>query len=81
MRGIWRAVLILTVMAIALIILIFVLENQQMISLSFMGWTTSQWSVSVFVGSAFIIGMLIGPFVRAIFSLGLRRKKVVDGER
>lgn len=81
MRGIWRAVLILTVMAIALIILIFVLENQQMISLSFMGWTTSQWSVSVFVGSAFIIGMLIGPFVRAIFSLGLRRKTVVDGER
>ena len=61
MRGVKRVALVLTVLIVALAILAFVLENQQDVSLSFLGWSTLQLPVSVFVTLSLIIGMIIGP--------------------
>jgi uncharacterized integral membrane protein len=71
MRGVKRAVLVLMVLIIALVVLGFVLENQQGASLSFLGWTTVQMPVAVFVVAALIVGMLIGP----LLSVGLARSR------
>ena len=73
MRGVTRVILILAILAVALVMLIFILENQQIVSLSFMGWTTSQMPISVFLVVALIAGMLIGPFFGAVLSLKLRK--------
>lgn len=63
MRGIKRAVVLLTVLVVALVVIAFVLENQQGVSLSFLGLATRQMPVSVFVTVALIVGMLIGPLL------------------
>lgn len=61
MRGIKRVAVVLTVLVVALVVLAFVLENQQGVALSFLGLATGQMPVSVFVVVALIVGMLIGP--------------------
>lgn len=66
MRGVKRVVLVLMVLVVALVVLAFVLENQQGASLSFFGFATGQLPVSVFVVVAFIVGMLIGPLLSAL---------------
>lgn len=54
--GVILLVLILAVVA-------FVLENQQGVALSFLGWTSAKLPVAVFVVLALIVGTLIGPFL------------------
>lgn len=63
MRGVKRVVVVLTVLVVALVVLAFVLENQQDVSLSFLGLATAQLPVSVFVVVALIVGMLVGPIL------------------
>lgn len=75
MRGVKRVLLVLAVLVVALVVLGFVLENQQSVSLSFLGWATAQMPVAVFVVMALIIGMLLGPLLGVAIS-GRRRKSV-----
>lgn len=67
MRGFKRAVFALIVFVITVAILTFVLENQQGVSLSFLGWSTSQVPVSVFVVLALLVGMIVGPLLGLLF--------------
>lgn len=69
MRGVKRVVLVLIVLVVALAIVIFALENQQDVVLTFLGMSTPHAPVSVFVTLALIVGMLIGP------ALGLLARK------
>ncbi|WP_338480160.1 lipopolysaccharide assembly protein LapA domain-containing protein [Pseudomonas trivialis] len=71
MRGVKRVVAVFAVLIVALIVLAFVLENQQDVSLSFLGQSTRQMPVSVFVVVALIVGMLIGPLLSVV--VGRRR--------
>ncbi|AOE78406.1 lipopolysaccharide assembly protein LapA domain-containing protein [Pseudomonas lurida] len=71
MRGVKRVVVVLTVLVVALVVLAFVLENQQDVSLSFLGLATAQLPVSVFVVVALIVGMLVGP----ILGLLMRKRR------
>ncbi|MFL1502519.1 LapA family protein [Pseudomonas sp. O64] len=75
MRGIKRVVLVLAVLAVALVVLGFVLENQQGVSLSFLGWTTMQLPVAVYVVAALIVGLLIGPLFCLLAASGRRNKR------
>lgn len=61
MRGVKRVVAVLIAVLAALVVLAFVLENQQGVALSFLGWSTVQMPVAVFVVVALIVGMMIGP--------------------
>lgn len=61
MRGAKRFLLILVVLVVGLVILAFVLENQQGVTLSFLGWRSAQLPVAMFVALALLVGMLIGP--------------------
>lgn len=72
MRGVKRVVLVLAVLIVALVVLAFVLENQQDVTMSFLTWTTPQLPVSLFVVGALIVGMVIGP---ALGLLSQRKNK------
>ncbi|WP_338476758.1 LapA family protein [Pseudomonas khavaziana] len=61
MRGVKRFVAVMIAVLAALVVLAFVLENQQGVALSFLGWSTAQMPVAVFVVVALIVGMVIGP--------------------
>jgi lipopolysaccharide assembly protein A len=50
-----------------LVVLTFVLENQQAASLSFLGWRTVALPVSVFVTLSLIIGLAVGPALSLLF--------------
>ncbi|GAB7533015.1 lipopolysaccharide assembly protein LapA domain-containing protein [Pseudomonas sp. 3A(2025)] len=55
---------------------VFVLENRQLVGLTFFGWSAPQLSLAVPVILALLLGMLIGPLL-AWFA-GLRKKSVVS---
>ncbi|WP_395608530.1 LapA family protein [Pseudomonas sp. B22129] len=77
MRGVKRVVLVLTVLVVALVVLGFVLENQQAISLSFLGFNTPQMPVAVYIVLALIGGMMIGP----LLGVRLWRKQRLSARR
>jgi uncharacterized integral membrane protein len=63
MRNLKRVMLAVVVLLLILAILAFVLENQQSVSLLFLGWSGPQVPVSLAVLAALLLGMLIGPFL------------------
>lgn len=67
MRGVKRVAVVLATLIVTLMVLSFVLENQQDVSLSFLGLATGQMPVSVFVVVSLIVGMLIGPLLSVLF--------------
>ncbi|WP_223631191.1 lipopolysaccharide assembly protein LapA domain-containing protein [Pseudomonas atacamensis] len=61
MRNLKRILLGVFLLLMILIVLAFVLENQQSVSLLFLGFSGPQLPVSVVAVLALLIGMLIGP--------------------
>jgi uncharacterized integral membrane protein len=61
MRNLKRILLGLFLLLMVLIVLAFVLENQQSVSLLFLGFSGPQLPVSLVAVLALLIGMLIGP--------------------
>ncbi|MCP1515287.1 MULTISPECIES: LapA family protein [Pseudomonas] len=76
MRGVKRVALVVAVLLVAFVVLAFVLENQQSVSLSLLGQTSGQFPVSVFVVLALIVGMLIGPLLGMM--MRSRRRKPIQ---
>ena len=60
LKRIFWAVFILLVV---LVVLAFVLENRQLVPLSFLGWNGPQLPVSMIAIVALLVGMLIGPLL------------------
>lgn len=63
MRGFKRVILVLSILLIVLICVAFVLENQQPVALSFIGWSTPQVPVSLCISGSLLVGMIIGPIL------------------
>ncbi|CAI8865099.1 LapA family protein [Pseudomonas chlororaphis] len=61
MRNLKHILLAVFVLLLVLAILAFVLENQQPVSLLFLGWGWPQLPVSLITVIALLMGMLIGP--------------------
>jgi uncharacterized integral membrane protein len=61
MRNFKRILLGVFILLLVLVILAFVLENQQSVSLLFLGFSGPQLPVSVLTVLALLIGMMIGP--------------------
>lgn len=76
MRSIKRVAMLLILLVVGLGSLIFVLENQQDVSLAFLGWSTPNMPISIFLGLTLIAGMLIGPFLSLLATRSSARSKV-----
>ena len=72
MHRVKKSVLGLVVLMAVVIILVFSLENQQTVSLKFLGWSTPQWALSIYVTAALLLGLAFGPLLSFFFS---RRNK------
>ena len=73
MRGVSRVFLGLIVLVVASVVLVFVLENQQDTAVTFLGWSTSEMPLSVFVVSALLVGLVVGPVFGRLFRQKGRR--------
>ena len=67
MNSFRKAVLGLCLLVLFAAILVFMLENQQLISISFLGMTTQPLPVSVFVATFLLGGILLGPLLAMAF--------------
>ncbi|KAB0485259.1 Protein of unknown function [Pseudomonas reinekei] len=63
MRNIRRVILAIFVLLLVLAILVFVLENQQSVSLLFLGGAAPELPLSVVAMTALLVGMIIGPLI------------------
>ncbi|WP_064120309.1 LapA family protein [Pseudomonas fluorescens] len=79
MRNLKRILLGVFLLLLVLVILAFVLENQQSVSLMFLGWSGPQLPASLVIVLALLIGMLIGPILGWILGRSSRaaRKHLV----
>jgi putative membrane protein len=69
------------IIALLLIVstIVFVLENRQIVSLVFFGWSSPELVLAVPIIAALLIGMLIGPLLG--WAMGLRRKRKPVAQR
>ncbi|ATB64110.1 lipopolysaccharide assembly protein LapA domain-containing protein [Pseudomonas mosselii] len=72
MRNLKRALAALFVLLLAAVVLFFVLENQQAVSLVIFGWSAPAIPVAVLVIAALLLGLVVGPLLGAY---GLMRGK------
>ena len=79
MRNLKRILLGIFLLLMVLVVLAFVLENQQSVSLLFLGFSGPQLPVSVVAVLALLIGMLVGPVLGWFLGRSSRaaRKRVV----
>ncbi|UQS13047.1 lipopolysaccharide assembly protein LapA domain-containing protein [Pseudomonas sp. HS6] len=63
MRNLKRMLLGVFILLLVLVILAFVLENQQSVSLLFLGWSGPAIPVSLVVVVPLLVGMFIGPIL------------------
>ncbi|WP_323165103.1 LapA family protein [Pseudomonas atacamensis] len=79
MRNLKRILLGVFLLLMVLVVLAFVLENQQSVSLLFFGFSGPQLPVSVVAVLALLVGMLIGPVLGWFLGRSSRaaRKRVV----
>ena len=79
MSNLKRILLSVLILLLVLAILVFVLENQQSVSLLFLGWAGPQLPVSVITVGALLIGMLSGPVFGWVLGRASRasRKRLV----
>lgn len=74
MRNLKRALAALFVLLLAAVVLFFVLENQQAVSLVLFGWTSPAVPVAVLVIAALVVGLAVGPLLGAYGVLRSKRK-------
>ncbi|WP_285408578.1 LapA family protein [Pseudomonas sp. FR229a] len=79
MRNLKRILLGVFLLLMVLVVLAFVLENQQSVALLFLGFSGPQLPVSVVTVLALLIGMLIGPVLGWLLGRSSRaaRKRMV----
>lgn len=74
MRNLKKLLLVLIFLAVAAVVLVFVLENQQAVALSFLGWSSPSLPVSIFVLAGLLAGMLLGPLFGWYIAAGSKRR-------
>lgn len=67
MRSVKKMSSLLIVLVALASTLLFSLENQQPVSLVFVGWSAPAWPVSIYIIGALLLGLLVGPLLGVIF--------------
>lgn len=67
MRGVKKLSSLLIILVALAATLLFSLENQQPVSLVFLGWSVPPWPVSIYILGALLLGLLVGPLLGVIF--------------
>lgn len=73
MRNLSRVVFGMFVLAILLVTLVFILENQQPVTMMFLGWAAPALPASVFVVAALLLGLIVGPSLAWIVTRRTRK--------
>ena len=61
MRSFKRLLILIVALGLAASVVFFTLENRALTQLVFFGWTTPELPIALYVLSAFVLGLIIGP--------------------
>jgi uncharacterized integral membrane protein len=61
MQSLKRLLIVIIALALAAGVVFFTLENRNLTQLIFFGWQTPELPLALYVLSAFVIGLIIGP--------------------
>ncbi|MFK0312818.1 LapA family protein [Pseudomonas sp. NPDC090233] len=75
MRNLKRALAAVFVLVLAAVVLFFVLENQQSVSLVLFGWSAPEVPVAVPVLAALVVGLAIGPIL-GVYGVQRSKRKI-----
>ncbi|MFU2328103.1 DUF1049 domain-containing protein [Pseudomonas sp. NFX98] len=76
MRNLIKIIAVAFILPVAALILIFTLENQKAVSLVFLGMDAPPLAVSALVLSAFLLGLVVGPFLALLRRYHLKKGKM-----
>ncbi len=76
MRIFTRVITILVALALVVATIVFILENQQRVSLVFLGWSSPELYLAIPVIVALLLVMIIGPFLG--WAVGMRKRRKLD---
>jgi putative membrane protein len=79
MHNLKRALLAVLALLLILVILAFVLENQQSVALLFLGWSGPQLPVALLMILALLVGMVIGPVLGLLLGRKSMRSRKYPG--
>lgn len=74
MQKIKRAIVFVFLLAVALVVLLFTMENRQLVHLSLMGKETPDLPLALFVLVVFVVGLIVGFAINWLRSKGLEYK-------
>lgn len=77
MKRLKHLALFLMVSLILLVIVIFMLENQQSVIITLFGWSSAEVSVSICLMVVLLIGMVVGP----LLGVALRSRRSLSFKR
>ncbi|MDY7219182.1 LapA family protein [Denitrificimonas sp. JX-1] len=63
MQNFKRLLVIVIALVLAASVVFFTLENRTPIQLVFFGWLTPELPIALFVMSAFVLGLILGPLI------------------
>lgn len=63
MQSFKRLLMVIIALALAASVVFFTLENRTLTQLVFFGWNTPKLPLALYVLSAFVIGLVLGPLV------------------
>ncbi len=63
MQSLKRLLIVIIALTLAASVVFFTLENRNLTQLVFFGWQTPELPLALYVLSAFVIGLVIGPLV------------------
>lgn len=75
MHNLKRVLITALVFVLGMAILVFILENQQSVSLLFLGWEGPHLPLSVIALAALLTGMLIGPLMAWVMRRNVRMRQ------
>ena len=58
-----RITLTMLILLLALLVVVFIIENRQPVSLNFLGWASAQMPVAGWIAAALLLGLLVGPLL------------------
>lgn len=74
MLGLKRLLLFFVMLLIAIFVVLFVLENQQMVSLVIFGWSMSAVPLAIPVILALLLGLAVGPILGVYIIMRAKRR-------
>jgi uncharacterized integral membrane protein len=73
MRNFKRLVIVVLAALVALVVVLFVLENNKPVALAMFGWVAPSLPVAMLVVGAFLVGLVLGPLLGTYIVLRAKR--------